>query len=110
MAGRSSVETLKKLEIYTIGDLAQTDPEILTLHLKSHGRMLWESANGKGDSCVVTEKSAAKGIGNSTTLSKDVTTDKKTLKQRYGNLQGSSFFVPGIVGWEAGKASWDPEL
>lgn len=77
MAGRSSVETLKKLEIYTIGDLAQTDPEILTLHLKSHGRMLWESANGKGDSCVVTEKSAAKGIGNSTTLSKDVTTEEE---------------------------------
>ena len=35
MAGRSSVETMKKLEIYTIGDLANTDPEILELHLKS---------------------------------------------------------------------------
>ena len=28
MAGRSSVETMKKLEIYTIGDLANTDPAI----------------------------------------------------------------------------------
>lgn len=77
MAGSSSVETLKKLEIYTIGDLAQADPEILTLHLKSHGRMLWESANGKGDSCVMTEKAAAKGIGNSTTLSKDAATEEE---------------------------------
>lgn len=75
MAGRSSVETLKKLEIHTIGDLAQMDPVFLELHLKSHGRMLWEFANGKGDSCVVTEKAEAKGIGNSTTLSKDVTTE-----------------------------------
>lgn len=77
MAGRSSVETLKKLEIYTIGDLAQADPEILTLHLKSHGRILWESANGKGDSCVMTEKAAAKGIGNSITLSKDAATEEE---------------------------------
>ena len=46
MAGRSSVETMKKLEIYTIGDLANTDPAILELHLKSHGRKLWEFANG----------------------------------------------------------------
>ena len=29
MAGRSSVETLKKLEINTIGDLAQADPELI---------------------------------------------------------------------------------
>lgn len=77
MAGRSSVEILKKLEIYTIGDLAQADPEILALHLKSHGRILWESANGKGDSCVMTEKAAAKGIGNSTTLSKDAATEEE---------------------------------
>ena len=77
MAGHSSVETLKKLEVHTIGDLAQMDPEIVMLHLKSHGRMLWESANGKGDSYVMTEKAAAKGIGNSTTLSKDVTTEEE---------------------------------
>ena len=49
MAGRSSVETMKKLEIYTIGDLANTDPAILELHLKSHGRKLWEFANGLDD-------------------------------------------------------------
>ncbi len=77
MAGRSSVETLKKLEIDTIGELAQTDPALLELHLKSHGRMLWEFANGKGDSGVTAEKTEAKGIGNSTTLSKDATTEEE---------------------------------
>lgn len=42
MAGKSSVEVLHKLEIRTIGELAKTDPELLELHLKSHGRTLWE--------------------------------------------------------------------
>ena len=77
MAGKSSVETLKKLEIRTIGDLAQADPQILELHLKSHGRKLWEFANGLGDARVETEKTEAKGIGNSTTLSKDVVTEEE---------------------------------
>ena len=77
MAGKSSVETLKKLEIRTIGDLAQTDPAILELHLKSHGRKLWEFANGVGDTHVETEKAEAKGIGNSTTLSKDLITEEE---------------------------------
>lgn len=74
MAGRSSVETLNKLEIYTIGDLANADVNLITLHLKSHGRMLWEFANGIGDDKVQTEQSEAKGIGNSTTLSEDAST------------------------------------
>lgn len=77
MAGRSSVETLKKLEIQTIGDLAQTPVEILELHLKSHGRKLWEFANGIGDSEVETEPGEAKGIGNSTTLPKDVESEEE---------------------------------
>src|SRR5699024_7995637 len=42
MVGRSSLETLQKLEVHTIGDLAVMDPRILELHLKSHGRTLWE--------------------------------------------------------------------
>ncbi len=74
MAGRSSAETLKKLEIYTIGDLAQADPKLITLHLKSHGKMLWEFANGMDTSEVQSEQSEAKGIGNSTTLSDDAVT------------------------------------
>lgn len=73
MAGKSSVDILKKLEIRTIGDLAQADPKILELHLKSHGRTLWEFANGIGDDVVVSKPEEAKGIGNSTTLAKDVT-------------------------------------
>lgn len=75
MAGQSSVKTLEKLEIRTIGDLAQTDSKIIELHLKSHGRKLWELANGLDDSVVEVEKAEAKGIGNSTTLPKDLETE-----------------------------------
>lgn len=74
MCGHSSVETLHKLGILTIGDLAKTNIEILTANLKSHGRLLWEYANGIDDSVVETTPEAAKGIGNSITLSKDVVT------------------------------------
>ena len=74
MAGHASVAVLQKLEIRTIGDLAQMDPAILTLHLKSHGKMLWEYANGVDNSALESEPSQAKGIGNSTTLASDLTT------------------------------------
>ena len=74
MAGRSSVEVFKKLEINTIGDLAHADVNVITLHLKSHGRMLWNFANGIGDDKVQYEPEEAKGVGNSTTLSEDATT------------------------------------
>ena len=75
--GKSSVETLKKLEINTIGDLAKTAPEIIKAHLKSHGYVLWQYANGIDDSAVETQQAAAKGVGNSHTLSKDATTKEE---------------------------------
>ena len=80
MAGKSSVEVLHKLEIRTIGELAKADPKLLELHLKSHGRTLWEFANGIDGSKVIRERVENKGIGNSTTLSKDATTEEEARK------------------------------
>lgn len=80
MAGRSSVEVLRKLEIRTIGELAKADPNFLSLHLKSHGRTLWEFANGIGDDIVRSEAEEAKGIGNSITLSRDAETTEEARK------------------------------
>ena len=71
MCGRSSTETLRKLEILTIGDLARADRPILEAHLKSHGTLLWEYANGIDDSQVTVTHTDSKGVGNSTTLSED---------------------------------------
>lgn len=80
MAGRASVRVLEKLEIRTIGELARMDPQLLELHLKSHGRTLWEFANGITHSKVEKEQAQAKGIGNSTTLSRDVTSEAEAQK------------------------------
>ncbi|WP_099467305.1 DNA polymerase Y family protein [Konateibacter massiliensis] len=73
MAGKSSVKTLNTLGIHTIGELAQTSPDLLEAHLKSHGRLLWQYANGIDETPVVADQTELKGIGNSTTLSFDAT-------------------------------------
>ncbi|OUP48679.1 Y-family DNA polymerase [Lachnoclostridium sp. An181] len=78
MAGHSSVETLKKLDIHTIGDLAKADVELIEIQLKSHGRMLWEFANGIDDSPVQYIRQDAKGVGNSTTLPSDLQKREET--------------------------------
>lgn len=84
MCGRSSVDTLHKLGILTIGDLACADRSIVEAHLKSHGATLWEYANGIDSSTVTPIPSKAKGIGNSVTLTSDVDSAsdaRKTLLQ-----------------------------
>lgn len=75
MAGHASVKTLSNLGINKIGELATTSPKLLSLHLKSHGHLLWQYANGIDDSPVMTVQNELKGIGNSTTLSSDATTE-----------------------------------
>lgn len=77
MVGGRSASKLERLGIRTIGDLAHADPAFLTAHFKSHGRLMWEYANGIDPSPVVTQKQDAKGVGNSTTLSEDVTEPAK---------------------------------
>lgn len=73
MVGRRSASKLESLGLRTIGDLARSDPSFLTTHFKRHGKLMWEYANGIDPSPVVTVKQEAKGVGNSTTLSEDVT-------------------------------------
>lgn len=74
MVGHSSAERLEQLGIRTIGELAKSDPAFLQLHFKSHGKTMWEYANGIDDSPLNPDNHEAKGIGNSTTLSADVKT------------------------------------
>lgn len=81
MVGCSSAARLELLGIRTIGDLAHTDPAILESHLKSHGRTIWEYANGIENTHIdARTKTDNKGIGNSTTLSSDVTTETAARK------------------------------
>lgn len=80
MVGKSSLPKLRNLGIQTIGDLANTDRELLEAHFKSFGKLIWENANGIGSDVVESEEAAAKGVGNSTTLSSDVT-DREQAKK-----------------------------
>lgn len=72
-AGKSSVQKLHNLGIFTIGELAMSDPLVLQQHLKTHGKELYEYANGIDNSPVESEAEAAKGYSNSITLPFDVT-------------------------------------
>lgn len=72
MVGKSSLPKLRNLGIRTIGDLARMNPELLEAHFKSFGKLIWENANGIGSDVVESEETAAKGVGNSTTLREDV--------------------------------------
>lgn len=73
MVGRATAPKLHKLGIFTIGDLANFDIELLKYKLKSHGEMIWKYANGIENSEVrASTHLNMKGIGNSSTISFDV--------------------------------------
>ncbi|MFY9176945.1 MAG: DNA polymerase IV [Caldicoprobacterales bacterium] len=76
MVGRSTTFKLHKKGIFTIGDLAATDPKLLMQWFKSHGRLIWEFANGIENS-PVRQDFPVKGLGNSSTIAFDIE-DRKT--------------------------------
>lgn len=77
--GRATAKKLFALGIRSIGQLANTDPNILKYHLKKHGEVIWAFANGMDVSVVQAEPPANKGYGNSTTIAFDVN-DASTAK------------------------------
>lgn len=73
MVGRATAEKLYKLNIHTIGELANHDRKVLQSLLKSHGSLIWNYANGIEDSEVRRSNFInMKGMGNSTTIPFDV--------------------------------------
>lgn len=77
--GRATEKKLKALGITSIGELARTDVSILKAHLKKHGEVIHEFANGRDVSIVSHEAVQNKGYGNSTTIAFDVE-DETTAK------------------------------
>ena len=74
MVGRATRRKLARFNIQTIGDLARADRRQLQAMLKSHGDLVWRYANGLDTSPVIpNDRIVQKGLGNSTTLSYDVT-------------------------------------
>jgi len=73
MVGRKTLSKLNRLGIYTIGELAKFDLMSLKYHLKSHGKLIWEYANGIENSQInLSTDDAVKSIGNSTTIPYDI--------------------------------------
>ncbi len=74
MVGRQTKKKLNQLNIYTIGELANTDLKLLNNKLYSFGSTIWCYANGIDDTPVRSGYYLQmKGIGNSTTIRFDVT-------------------------------------
>ena len=76
--GRATHAKLKRKGIFTIGDLANSNPENLRFWLGKMGVVLWQFANGLDTSPVsnIGAKSLIKTVGNSTTAPRDLVTDE----------------------------------
>ena len=67
--GKSSSKKLRELNINTIGDLANSNPQILYKYFKNQTIKIINSAKGIDDSIVVSKRVEAECISNSTTTS-----------------------------------------
>ncbi len=80
--GKATAESLQKIGIRTIGDLAMADENLLSRVLGKRGRQLRIYARGEDKEPVRAEKDREdlKSVGNSTTLAKDIT-DREEIKR-----------------------------
>ncbi len=74
MVGKSARETLRRMSIETIGDLANADAGRLEYKLGKMGKTLWMFANGLDDNPVkfTGESDPVKSIGNGRTFRRDL--------------------------------------
>ncbi|WP_027399147.1 DNA polymerase Y family protein [Anaerovorax odorimutans] len=78
MVGRATAKKLRKININTIGDLANADRLHIKALLKSHGELIWDYANGIDYSPVVkSDDVMQKGVGNSITTAYDIAESKE---------------------------------
>jgi DNA polymerase-4 len=84
--GRHTGQKLQDLGIYTIGQLANTDPTILKSRLGKNGVQLWQFANGLEQSPVrkYGESDPPKSFSRSTTCKADLLTGKQVQQVLVG--------------------------
>ncbi len=102
--GRATEESLLKLGVRTIGDLANTDEELLHRALGKRGVQLRVYARGEDEEPVraAAEKEDIKSIGNSTTLAKDIS-DREEIKRWFYALSES--VSARLKGADVGRAN-----
>lgn len=71
-AGRTTTDALKKLYIFTIGDLAASSRNTLIKHLGKNGGLLFDYACGLDEEPVESKECEQKSIGNSITFKRDL--------------------------------------
>ena len=80
MVGKSTTAKLMDMGIKTIGDLANYNVDILIKKFKSHGRLMWEFANGIDNSEVEAKKEDPKSVSSSTVLPYNYSDKKEIYK------------------------------
>ena len=104
--GKKTSELLNKINIFTIGDLANYDENKLRKYFKNRAHALIDMARGIDDSVVVSDNDKNKCISSSTTFEKDEYDEKSIIKILDKLIekvtfqlreQGSSAYVVGII-------------
>lgn len=112
--GPATQRQLNRRAIYTIGQLACTDPELLHLWLGKMGYVLSAFANGRDQTPVSPENSSApiKSIGNSTTSFRDLRTDQDVaiIVQLLAESVASRLRDNGFAGYVIGLSIRDNAL
>ncbi|WP_461248073.1 DNA polymerase IV [Treponema sp. R6D11] len=72
LVGKKTKPVLDRLGIYTIGDIARADKDVLVKHLGQLGETIWLYSNGKDESPVNPDRGKEKSVGNGTTFEKDI--------------------------------------
>ena len=80
LVGGATERKLKRMGLYTIGDLARAELSLLQQKLGKHGETIWHFANGRSTNAVVPVPPENKGYGNSVTTPRDVTTSQEAYQ------------------------------
>ena len=106
MLGKSSAVKLREMDIKTIGELANTDINFLVKRFKSHGKLMWEFANGIDNSEVSYHERDVKSISASTVLPYNYSSRDecfkilKSLSMEVGRkLRDSSIYARNVSIW-----------
>ena len=86
MLGKKTKEKLNKMKIYTIKDLAHTDPKKLEKEFKSYGKYLYDASHGIDNEKVGRKEPKNKSISTEKTLPYNETDPKKLKETIYSQI------------------------